>query len=861
MKDLEYSDRAYLHAFMKTAQYLASLTTHQDVWQHIAEVMVTFFGAESAGFARVQADGGIEFHHLLAPDEQSRSVLSSRAIRDSVREVLETGFLASCPLAVGGVSHVFVLLPISLNNKTGSVMLVGHATAGPISNELLNVYLAISGLAGTTINRLISETELKEHRSHLQQLVAERTGELTRTLDRLECEIAGHMRTEEALRETHDHLNTIIEFLPDATFMMDDSGKVIAWNRAMEEMTGISKVDMLQLADYEYAIPFYGKRMPTLVDLVLKPEAELETSEYNYIQRNGDLLYGEAFVPQAFDGKGAYLSSAASVLRDGAGKVVGTIQSLRDITERKRAEETLQFKNVLLSTQQQVSIDGILVVDENNRIISTNRQFVEMHGLPGKLVEDGADEPILQFIATQMADPQAFLQQIQYLCEHRRETSREEMPMADGRVFDCYSAPMFGPDDRYYGRVWYCRDITERKRAEAERLRLEAENRLLQKAESLGRMAGAIAHHFNNQFGVVMGNLELALMDLAGDTGIRKNLNAAMQAARRSAEISGQMLTYLGQSTAKHQTLDLSDVCRQALSRLKDAMPEGIALKTDLLPSGPVVRAHVNDMQQVLTHLINNGWESIGHNAGTVTLRTRIIPAEEVSESHLLPIAWKPAAEVFACLEVKDTGSGILEDDLEKIFDPFFTTKFTGRGLGLPVVLGNVKTWGGAIGVESKKNNGSLFRVFLPLAGNEISMPSEKPSGAHRMGAGGNVLLVEDQETVRNMAEAMLEQMGFEVLAASSGAEAVELFQANPDKILCVMTDLRMPGMNGWETLAVLRKIRPHIPAILVSGCDEACAMTCNYSERPHVFLQKPYSMGDLQAAIDTALKKPANAR
>jgi PAS domain S-box-containing protein len=258
-------------------------------------------------------------------------------------------------------------------------------------------------------------------------------------------------------------------------------------------------------------------------------------------------------------------------------------------------------------------------------------------------------------------------------------------------------------------------DITERKQAEAERVRLEAENRQLQKAESLGRMAGAIAHLFNNHLAVVTGNLELAMMDMSGDVPIRKNLIEAIRAARRSSEVSGLMLTYLGQTTDKGEPLDISEVCRQNLPMLRDDIPEVIALKTDLLSSGPIVRANVNQVQQVLTHLITNGWESIGHSAGTVTLATRIIPASEIPKSHLAPVDWKPVADAFSCLEVTDTGCGIAGDDLDKIFDPFYTTKFTGRGLGLAVVLGNVKNWGGGIGVESKKNQGSTFRVFLPL--------------------------------------------------------------------------------------------------------------------------------------------------
>ena len=163
--------------------------------------------------------------------------------------------------------------------------------------------------------------------------------------------------------------------------------------------------------------------------------------------------------------------------------------------------------------------------------------------------------------------------------------------------------------------------------------------------------------------------------------------------------------------------------------------------------------------------------------------------------------------------------------------------------------------------MESQRNQGSIFRVFLPLVTDELPLPSEKATHPHRTKPGGTVLLVENQDAVRNTAESMLKQMGYEVLAASGGAEAVNLLRANLDQIHCVMTDLSMPGMDGWETLAALRKILPHIPVILVSGHDEASVMTGNWFERPQVFLHKPYSMRDLKAAVDKALKNPVNAQ
>ncbi|MDQ1336877.1 MAG: two-component system, cell cycle sensor histidine kinase and response regulator CckA, partial [Thermodesulfobacteriota bacterium] len=228
-----------------------------------------------------------------------------------------------------------------------------------------------------------------------------------------------------------------------------------------------------------------------------------------------------------------------------------------------------------------------------------------------------------------------------------------------------------------------------------------------QKAESLGRMAGAIAHHFNNKLGAVMGNLEMAMVDSAKGGRPDATLTEAMKAARGAAHVSGQMLTYLGQKPGRRNTLDLCEVCRRTLPMLQAAVPSQVPLKTDLPISGPAVHANANEMQQVLTNLVANAWESIGEEGGAVHLTVKTVSAADIPASHRFPIDWQPEDKGYACLQVRDSGCGIGEQDMEKLFDPFFTTKFTGRGMGLAVVLGIVRAHDGAITVESGGGTGS----------------------------------------------------------------------------------------------------------------------------------------------------------
>ena len=405
-------------------------------------------------------------------------------------------------------------------------------------------------------------------------------------------------------------------------------------------------------------------------------------------------------------------------------------------------------------------------------------------------------------------------------------------------------------------------DITERKRAERaeEDKKLDAQDRQLQKTESLARMAGAIAHHFNNYLMAVTGNLELAMGDLDRSTQPFEHLTSALQGARQAAELSSLMLTYLGQTPGKRELLDLSEICLRCLPLLRAAMPKEVTLETTCLPPVPVVSANANEIQRVLTNLVFNAWEasSPGRTAIHVTVKT--VSAADIPQWHRFPIDWRPdynadnVNNVFACMQVADEGCGIADKDIEQLFDPFFSSKFVGRGLGLPVVLGIVRAHGGAVTVQSEPGRGSTFRVFLPLAKYDVPRQPDLAAKFPAIDWGGTLLLVEDEQMVRKIVASMLTRLGFTVIEARDGVEAEEIFRRRRDEIRCVLCDLSMPRMNGWQTLAALRKLAPGIPVVLASGYDEAQVMAGDHAEWPQAFLGKPYRLKGLRDAIGRAL-------
>jgi CheY-like chemotaxis protein len=400
-------------------------------------------------------------------------------------------------------------------------------------------------------------------------------------------------------------------------------------------------------------------------------------------------------------------------------------------------------------------------------------------------------------------------------------------------------------------------DITERKRAEEAREKLEAQNRQLQKAESLSRMAGAIAHHFNNQLYVVTGNLEMALEELPRGVTLGETLTEAMNAARKAAEVSSLMLTYLGQTTAKKEPIDISEVCRRSLSLLRAALPITIRMEGESPYPGPTINGNANQIQQVLTNLIINAAESC-ESRGNVHLIVKTVSCESVPGLHRHPIDWQPQEIPYVCLEVRDLGCGIADEDIEKIFDPFFTGKLAGRGLGLAVVLGILRAHHGAITVESQLGRGSIFRVYLPVSAEAaIRLPEVTGKTATTSAAGGwAVLLVEDEETVLRMVATILTRMGFTVLEARDGVEALEVFRKHTDEIRWVLCDLTMPRMNGWETLTALRNLSPGLPVILASGHDEGQVMAGDHPDQPDAFLHKPFSRKELSDVIQRILPK-----
>lgn len=395
-----------------------------------------------------------------------------------------------------------------------------------------------------------------------------------------------------------------------------------------------------------------------------------------------------------------------------------------EIEERKQVHDELQRREELYQSILNASPDDITITDREGRILAVSPVAWRIFGC--KREDEFMGRPVTDFIVPE--DRERALSQVALKHQGIRTDRSEYRGLRlDGSTFDIDVNSEFIRDEQGdpTGMVVIVRDITERKRMEAEKEKLEAQNRQLQKAESLGRMAGAVAHHFNTQLATVIANLDMAMLDLSlGVSPPHSRISAAMKAAGKAAEMSGLMLTYLGQLTEKHELLNLSDICRRELPKLQAGVQGNMRMETVLPSPGPTIMANADQVKQVLTNLITNSWEASDEECGAIRVCVQTVSSGDIPETHRFPLDWQPQNGAYACLDVTDTGSGIESPQIEKLFDPFFSTKFTGRGMGLAVVLGIVRVHNGAVVVESNPGRGSTFRVFFPVY--EWSSASDK---------------------------------------------------------------------------------------------------------------------------------------
>jgi PAS domain S-box-containing protein len=403
--------------------------------------------------------------------------------------------------------------------------------------------------------------------------------------------------------------------------------------------------------------------------------------------------------------------------------------------------------------------------------------------------------------------------------------------------------PIRQEDGKVTGILGVFRDITERKRAEAEREKLQAQLNQVQKMESIGRLAGGIAHDFNNLLVSIIGYAELGMMREAPDNQLYTHLKRIKEAGERAAELTRQILAFSRQQMLEMKTLDLNLVISEFVPMLRRLIGEDIVLQTRLADNLPPIKADKGQLEQVLMNLIVNARDAMP-DGGKLIIKTAYVVLDEAYVAKHLGAQLGPQV----LLAVSDTGHGIDAAIQQHIFEPFFTTKEReqGTGLGLATVFGIIKQHQGNIWVYSDPDKGTTFKIYLPLADAPVS--TEKVVGLNTDTLQGTetVLVVEDEAGVRLLVDETLRAHGYHVLAAEDPLEGLELAATHESPIDLLLTDVVMPHMNGRELYRKLALVRPDLKVLYISGYTDNMIAHQGVLEQGVAFLQKPFTIGGL---------------
>jgi two-component system, cell cycle sensor histidine kinase and response regulator CckA len=544
------------------------------------------------------------------------------------------------------------------------------------------------------------------------------------------------------------------------------------------------------------------------------------------------------------DGKVGFFAVHIRILKDASGKTVRTYGVNVDVTERKRVEEELRQTVSLLQSTFDSTSEGLLVVDLAGRIISFNKRFVSLWGIPQHILDARDDEKALLHVLNQLQEPGKFVQKVRDLYAEPEAESSDVLTFKDGRVFERYSRPQ-RMDGVPVGRVWSFRDVSLR-------MELEAQLRQSQKMEAFGQLAAGIAHDFNNILTVIQGNASLLGAEQLGKADQNAARTEILTAAERAANLTRQLLTFSRLRRLQTKDLDLNEIVVSMTKMLQRLIGEDIAQETRCAPEGAHVHADPGMLEQILMNLAVNSRDAMP-KGGRLIIRTASV---SVGREHT---SLHPGARVgeFVRLSVTDTGTGISAADLPHIFEPFFTTKDVGKGtgLGLATVYGIVEQHKGWIEVESTERGGTTFNIYLARVAGSTGpkAPAAVPSKALR--GSETILLVEDEDSVRKLVKSLMERYGYVVHTAASGLRALDVWREHNGAIDVLITDMVMPeGIGGRELAKELLSQKPALKVIYCSGYTNDVYGTEVSLRKDENFLEKPFHLNALLQMIRKCL-------
>jgi PAS domain S-box-containing protein len=659
--------------------------------------------------------------------------------------------------------------------------------------------------------------------------------ELERRVQELEKIQSELEYSKEALRESESLFKMLYEKAPLGYQSLDENGHFIVVNQTWLDTLGYTREEVIgkSFADFLHSDwrDHFKENFPRF-----KSIGEVLEVEFEIVKKNGDLIL------VSFTGK---------ISRDKKGDFQQTHCIFHDITERKRAEEILRESEKKLRATLDATPFPIAVVDlQDDKIFFWSRSALELFGHTARTASEWY----------QMAYPdpdyrQDLIEKWKPFLEKARNSDQtvnageRRIACKDGSECICEIYATFLPDNL----IITFNNITERKKADIEREKLQTQLNQAQKLESVGRLAGGVAHDFNNMLGVILGHTEQALL-LAGEKHeLYSDLKEIQKAAKCSADITKQLLAFARKEIISPKQLDLNDTVESMLNMLHRLIGEDIDLvwkpSSNLWP----IKMDPSQIDQILVNLCVNARDAID-GVGKITIETG---RKSFDEGYCKDHAGFIPGD-FVLLAVSDNGCGMDKEILDNLFEPFFTTKDVGKGtgLGLATVYGIIQQNNGFIIVYSEPGQGSTFQIYLPRLVAEEDTDKAVPEKKTVAGGSDTILLVEDEPAILEITRMMLERNGYTVLSAGTPTEAMEKTKNHSVSIDLLMTDVVMPEMNGRDLAEKIIALHPDIKLLFMSGYTEDIIAHQGVLDDGVAFIQKPFSMGDLTKKLQEILKK-----
>jgi len=652
-------------------------------------------------------------------------------------------------------------------------------------------------------------------------------------------DVSPRKKAEDALRESESRFRYMAEILPFPVSLISPTGRYEYVNPMFIEVFGYTLEDVPTGKDWLIrAYPDEGQRKRAL-EVWLQDIRQM--GEYQVRPRTFNVF--------CKDGSSKKILFRPMTIKGGMQFIV-----YEDITERERAEAALRESEERYRTLFENSLDAIVVMEPPDwSCSSANRAALDMFRIEG--LQQLVSRPLWELSPLTQPDGRESSAAAEEIVKQVLEEG--------GRLFewthqrddgDLFPSTVLLTRMEQDGEVFLqatVRDISDYVRGEEERRLLEAQIQQTQKLESLGVLAGGIAHDFNNILMAVMGYAELALEMVSPQSAARSSLREIITAARRAAELCRQMLAYSGQASFSLEPTDLKELVEEMAHLLKTSISKKAILNLNIERGLPLVMADSSQIRQIVMNLIINASDAIGDRSGVIHVAVgasrcdeRYLKRTELHET-LMP-------GLYVHIEVSDTGCGMDAQTRSRIFEPFFSTKFTGRGLGLAAVLGIVRAHKGAIKVYSESNKGSRFRVLLPSMNGSEAGDASSAVEHGRMGwmGEGTILLVDDEESLRALGARMFERLGYSVLTAADGREALDIYRERGTEIDFVFLDLTMPHMDGAEAFGELRRLNPDVRVMIASGYSEEDVAARFAGKGLAGVLQKPFTLERLEEIL-----------